>query len=108
MAHSGPDSTELLEGQRLWLKSYAGEHGFEIIGSSNDTGSGLTFDHPGLLAFWDAVDVILLADLTRLERDMNQIFQHWQLLRGRGVHIYTVVDGEIDMGCAMLQEIAGK
>lgn len=39
----------------------------------------------------------------------NQMFWYWQLLRGRGVHIYTVMDGEIDMGiCAMLQEIAGK
>lgn len=114
VAHSGPDSTELLEGQRLRLESYAGEHGFEIIASSNDTGSGLTLDRPGLLAFLDAVDneavdVLLLMDLARLGRDMDQVFRYWQRLRERGVHIYTVMDGEIDMGiCAMLQEIAGK
>lgn len=114
IAHSGPDSAELLEGQRLQLEHYAKECGFEIVGSSSDIGSGLTFDRPGLLTFWDAVDdeavdVLLLPNLARLGRNVNQVFRYWQLLRGRGVHIYTVTDGEIDLSIhAMLQEIAGK
>lgn len=56
MAHSGPDSTELLEGQRLRLESYARERCFEIIDSFSDTGSDLTLDRPGLLTFLYAVD----------------------------------------------------
>jgi len=114
VAHSGPDSTELLEGQRLRLESYAKEHGFEITGSSSDIGSGLTFNRPGLLAFLDAVDdesvdVLLLPNLARLGRDVDQVFQYWQILHGRGIHIYTVMDGEIDLSIhTMLRGIAGK
>lgn len=114
VAHSGLDRAELLESQRLRLESYAKKHGFEIAGSSSDIGSGLTFDRPGLLAFLDAVDdeavdVLLLPNLSRLGRDTNQVFRYWQMLHGRGVHIYTVTDGKIDLSThAMLQKIARK
>jgi len=114
MAHSGPDSAELLEGQRLRLEGYAREHSFDVVGSSSDIGSGLTLDRPGLLDFLDAVDkeavdVLLLTDLARLGRDTGQVFQYWQLLRGRNVHIYTVTDGEIDLSVyGRLQEFVRK
>lgn len=114
VAHSGPDSEELLAGQRLRLEAYAKEHGFEIIGCSSDIGSGLTLDRPGLQKFMDAVedetvDVLLLPNLARLGRDIDKVIQFWNLLCGRGVHVHTAIDGEIDLSInAMLQKIARK
>lgn len=114
VAHSAPDSEELLAGQRHRLEAYAKEHGFEIIGSSSDIGSGLTLDRPGLQKFTDAVedeavDVLLLSDLARLGRNIDKVIQFWNLLCGRSVHIYTAIDGEIDLSInVMLQKIARK
>jgi len=110
VAHSGPDSTELLTEQRRQLESYARGHGFNVVGSSRDIGSGLTFDRPGLQKFMDAVededvDALLLTDLARLGRDINKAVRYWRLLRGRGVRIYTVIDGEIDLS---IQETVRK
>ena len=69
VAHDGPDSAEVLNGQRFRLENYAREHGFEIVGYSSDIGSGLTLDRPGLLAFHAAaevgkVDILLLHSVT--------------------------------------------
>lgn len=114
VAHNGPDSAELLAGQQRGLEIYAREHDFEIVGGSSDIGSGLTFDRPGLLDFLDTVDdemvdVLLLPDLARLGRDMNKVIQYWQMLQGRGISIYTAMDGEIDLSInAMLQKVIGK
>jgi len=114
VAHRGPDSAEMLTGQRYRLESYARGHGFDIVGSSSDIGSGLTLDRPGLQKCLDtvedeSVDVLLLTDLARLGRDTSKVAQFWQLLHGRGVHIYTAIDGEIDLSInAMLQKIVGK
>ena len=114
IAHSGPDSVDVLAGQRLQLETYAKEHGLEIVGSSSDIGSGLTLDRPGLLDFLDAVedesvDVLLLPDLARLGRNINTVVRYWNILCGRGVHVYTVMDGEIDLSINMtFQEITRK
>ena len=114
VAHSGPDSMDVLAGQRLQLETSAKKHGLEIVGSSSDIGSGLTLDRPGLLDFLDAVedesvDVLLLLNLARLGRNINTVVQYWNLLRGRGVHVYTVMNGEIDLSINMtLQEITRK
>ena len=114
VAHSGPDNVDILAGQRLRLEAYAKEHNLEIVGSSSDIGSGLTLDRPGLQKFMDAVedeavDVLLLPNLARLGRDMKKVVLYWHLLRGRGVHIFTIIDGEIDLSIhTMLQEIVRK
>lgn len=113
--HSGSESAELIAIQKLQVECYAREYGLEVTGFSNDIGSGLIIDRPGLRAFLDAVedgnvDVLLLFSLTRLGRDMDQVTQFWQTLRGRDVRIYTVMEGEIDLGFRldMLQYFAGK
>ena len=114
VAHSCQNDEALLEGQRFLLESYARERGYEIIGASCDISSGLAFDRPGLLAFWETVnkgtvDGLLLLNLARLGRDMDQVFRCWQILRERGVHIHTIAEGEIDMSIyTMLPELAEK
>lgn len=114
VAHSGPDSAKLLEGQQLVLENYARDHGLQIVGASSDKGSGLTFDRPGLLDFLDAVDdeavdVLLLLELDRLGRNVSKVFWYWQMLRGRGIQIKTVMDGDVDLGIyEMFQKTIGK
>lgn len=102
VAHNGPDSAEVLDGQRLQLESYAREHGFEIIGCSSDIGSGLTLDRPGLLDFHAAaedgkVDVLLILKLSRLGRDIDKVTKYWHLLHDLDVSVHTADCGEIDL-----------
>lgn len=102
VAHNGPGSAEALNMQRLRLESSAKEHGFEIVGSSSDMGSGLTFDRPGLLGFHAAaedgkVDVLLLHSLTRLGRDTSEVRKYCYLLSDLGVSVQTADCGEIDL-----------
>ena len=56
MAHNGPDSTKMQDGQRFRLERYAKEHGFEIVGGSSDLRSILTLNRPRLLNFRGAAD----------------------------------------------------
>ena len=102
VAHNGPDSAEVLNMQQLQLESYAKEHGFEIVGSSCDMGSGLTLDRPGLLDFHAAaedekVDILLLHSLTRLGRDSSKVTKYCHQLCDLGVSVYTADYGEIDL-----------
>ena len=102
VAHNGPDSAEVLEMQRHSLESYAKEHGFEIVGSSSDKGSGLTMDRPGLLDFHAAAedgtaDALLVLKLSRLGRDVDKVTKYWHLLRDLGVSVHTADCGEIDL-----------
>ncbi len=102
VAHNGSDSAEVLEMQRHSLESYVKEHGFELVGSSCDIGSGLTMDRPGLLDFHAAAesgttDVLLVLKLSRLGRDVGKVTKYWHLLRDLGVSIHTADCGEIDL-----------
>jgi len=102
VACSGPHSAAELEMQQQELVRCAKEYGLEIVGASQDIGTGLTLDRPGLQEFMDAVeaesvDVLLLTDLARLGRDVNKVFQLWHLLRGRGVHTYIAGKGAVDL-----------
>ena len=112
VAHNGPDSAETLAAQRNRLESYAKEHDFEIVGSSSDIASGLTFENrPGLLEFHTEavdgdVDILLLCDLARLGRDLDRNLQYWYLLRDLDVSIHTANSGEVDLSvAAMLRKI---
>lgn len=108
VAHNGPDSEDVLAAQHYILEAYAKEHSLEVVGSSQDIGSGLTFDHrPGLLDFHTAavdgeVDILLLADLARLIRDLNRAVQYWRLLGDLAVSIHTANSGEVDLSIAAI------
>lgn len=102
VAHNGPDSAEVLDRQRHRLESYAKEHGFEIVGVSNDIESGLTMNRPGLLNFYAATedgdtDILLIHSLTRLGCDANKVTKYWHLLRDLGVSVHAADCGEIDL-----------
>ena len=116
IAHNGPNSTEVLAAQRHSLGAYAKEHSLEIVGFSNDIGSGLTMDRPGLLDFLAAakdgkVDILLIHSLSRLGRDMDKVVRYWSLLRDLGISIHTADCGEVDLSlehtmlCGIIDEM---
>ena len=114
IAHDGPDSTDVLATQRHTLTAYAKENGLEIVGFSDDIGSGLIMDRPGLMTFHaaaenGAVDILLVHSLTRLGRDMEKVTKYWNLLGDLGVSVRPIKDcREVDLsfGYKILCEIA--
>ncbi len=99
---SRENSVELLEVQKQLLKDYAKGHGLEIVGCSSNVGSGLTMNRPGLMEFHAApeggeTDILLLAKLSRLGRDLEEVLQYWRLLQKHHVHLYTATEGEIHL-----------
>ena len=112
VAHNGPDSAEALAAQRNRLEAYAKEHSVEVVGTSTDIASGLTFENrPGLLEFHNEavngdVDILLVCDLSRLGRDLDRTLQYWYLLRDLDVSVHTANSGEVDLSvAAMLRKI---
>ena len=99
---SRENSVELLEVQKQLLKDYAKGHGLEIVGCSSNVGSGLTMNRPGLMEFHAApeggeTDILLLAKLSRLGRDLEEVLQYWRRLQKHHVHLYTATEGEIHL-----------
>ena len=69
-----PDAHALAT-QQAALEAYAGQHGFEIVGITTEQASGLDFSRRGLSEVSSAVaagkiDVLLIANLSRLGRDI--------------------------------------
>lgn len=107
VAHDGPDSATMLAVQQCKLGFYAKKHDFEIVGSPSDTGNGLTFDRPGLMNFWAEaengdVDILLIANRSRMGRDTGEATQYWQMLHKLGVNVHTADCGEVDLLCCKM------
>lgn len=101
-AASKENSSGALRTQANKLKCYAKRHNLEIVGGSSDIGNGLTLDRPGLLEFHAAVedgnvDVLLLLSMSRLGRDVEDVFQYCLLLQERGVRICPIHSCEADL-----------
>ena len=89
-----------LKGQREDLISYAGQMGFEVVGESQDLGSGLRLDRNGLRKVTEAadagkMDVLLVMNITRIGRVMNQTVEFVHHLNKLGVKIYSPLSGEV-------------
>jgi len=94
------DAHSALKGQRKELSDYAEQMGFEIAGVSEDTGSVLDFEQPGLLEVMKAagdgkMDVLLVKRLDRIGRDMVKTMEFLRGLDQLGIRIYSPMEGEI-------------
>lgn len=94
------DTHGALKGQYEQLERYAEQMGFTVVGSSQDLGSGLRFDRPGLLAVRDAAkvgdcEVLLVASVNRIGRDMEKAAEFIRNLSDCGVRIYSPMEGEL-------------
>lgn len=92
-----------LKGQKKELTDYAEQMGFEIIGASQDTGSGLCFDRDGLSEVAEAaaagkMDVLLIINVSRLGRDALKTMDFIHQLGKQGVKVYSPLEGEISAG----------
>lgn len=75
---------------------------FAVVGSSQDLGSGLHFDRPGLQAVLEAAKVgsfqVLLVDsINRIGRDMTKTVNFIQTISDCGISIYSPMEGEIKL-----------
>ncbi|NCE65108.1 recombinase family protein [Pseudoflavonifractor sp. 524-17] len=67
----------VLAAQQASLEAYAEVHGFEVVGTTAEQASGLDFSRRGLAEVSGAVaagdiDFLLVANLSRLERDVGK------------------------------------
>ena len=96
------DTHGALKGQYEKLETYAAQMNFDIVGSSQDLGSGLNLDCSGLQAVLEAAkagsfQVLLLDSVSRIGRDMTKTINLIQTISGCNVSIYSPIEGEIKL-----------
>jgi len=96
------DEHDCLKGQRKELLDYAEQMDFEVVGESQDTGSGLSFDRNGVTEIMEAaekgkMDVLLVVSISRLGRDTAKTMAFIQGLEQLDIGIYSPLEGEIHL-----------
>ncbi len=94
------DTHGALKGQKKELADYAEQMGFEVVGTSEDTGSGLDFDRAGLAEVMRAAgegefDVLLVKRFDRIGRDAAKTLEFVRGLEQFGARLYSPLEGEI-------------
>lgn len=92
------DAHGILKTQKKELLDYAEQMGFEVVGASEDLGSGLIYDRPGLAECIKAAgdgkaDVLIVKDLSRIGRDTAQTLEFLRGLDRLGVKLYSPMEG---------------
>ena len=88
-----------LENQLRIIRTYAFEHGYQIVGESyDDNVSGMRFDRKGLNQVTQSVDAgqidaVIVKDLSRLGRHQMQTALFIDYLRQCGVAVVSVTEG---------------
>ena len=96
------DTHGALKGQYERLEIYAAQIGFTVVGSSQDLGSGLNFDRPGLQTVLEAAkagsfQVLLVDSVSRIGRDTAKTINFIQAISDCGLSIYSPMEGEIKL-----------
>lgn len=96
------DTHGALKGQYERLETYAAQMGFAAVGSSQDLGSGLHFDRPGLQDVVEAAkagsfQVLLVDSVSRIGRDTTKTIEVIQTISDCGISIYSPMEGEIKL-----------
>lgn len=94
------DTHGILKGQYEQLERYAEQMGFAEVDSSQDLGSGTSFDRPGLLAVQEAAkagdcQVLLVTSVSRIGRDVVKTVDFIRTLSDCGVRIFSPMEGEL-------------
>lgn len=102
------DTHGALKGQYERLEIYAAQMGFTVVGSSQDLGSSLNFDRPGLQTVLEAAkagsfQILLVDSVSRIGRDMSKTIEFMNTVMDCGVSIYSPMEAEIKLaGFTML------
>ncbi|WP_195200857.1 recombinase family protein [Faecalispora jeddahensis] len=96
------DTHGVLKGQYERLETYAAQMGFTIVGSSQDLGSSLHFDHPGLQAVVEAAktgsfQILLVDSVSRIGRDETNAKAFIKTLLSYGITAFSPLEGKILM-----------
>lgn len=96
------DTHGVLKGQYERLETYAAQMAFAVVGSSQDLGSGLHFDRPGLQAVLEAAkagsfQILLVDSVIRIGRDMAKTVNFIQTMSDCRISIYSPLEGEIKL-----------
>ncbi|EDK35820.1 recombinase family protein [Clostridium kluyveri] len=96
------DTHGALKGQYERLETYAAQMGFTVVGSSQDLGSGLHFDRPGLQSVLEAAKagsfhILLVDSVSRIGRDISKTINFIQTISDCGISIYSPMEGEIKL-----------
>lgn len=96
------DDTLALEMQERHLREYAHQHRWSVVGVSTDHHNGTTIFRPGLAELGKAVadgktDTILVLNLSRLCRSMEDATLYGEFLRKHSVDLYSVCEGRLDL-----------
>lgn len=96
------DNHGTMKGQKKELMDYAEQMGFEVVGCSEDLGSGMDFDRTGLAEVMKAAEegkmnILLIKKLDRLGRDTAKMLELLQGLDQLGIQLYSPLEGEIRM-----------
>lgn len=94
------DTHGMLKNQKKELYDYAEQMGLTVIGCSEDLGTGLDWNRPGLAEVEKAaeegkMDVLLVKKLSRLGRDTTQMLEFLRGLEQLGIKLYSPLEGEI-------------
>ncbi len=96
------DTHGALKGQYEKLETYSAQMGFAVIGSSQDLGSGLNFDRPGLQTVLEAAkagsfQVLLVDSVSRIGRDESTTNAVIRALMSYGITIFSPLEGKISI-----------
>ena len=96
------DTHGALKGQYERLETYAAQMDFVVVGSSQDLGSSLNFDRPGLQTVLEApkawsFQILLVDSVSRIGGDMTKTVNFIQTISGFNVSIYSPMEGEIKL-----------
>lgn len=91
---------ESMEAQRNELLRHVKSIGYEVVGESQDTGSGLCIDRKGIkevsaAAMSGQMDVVLFKNLSCLGRDMLPTLAYITQLNQWGVEAVSITQGTI-------------
>lgn len=96
------DTHGCIKEQKKELMDYAEQMGFEIVGSSQDVGSGPDFSRSGLREVKKAASdvkfgALLIKGLDRLGRDQIETAELLHGLNCLGIRLYSPQEGEIQL-----------
>ena len=96
------DEDDILKKQRELLWEYAGQMGFEVVGSSSDTGRNPLWERSGFRRFVDVavkgdVDALLVADRRCLTHLSMQMAGLKALAEGCGLQVYSPLTGPMEL-----------
>ena len=95
-----PDA-EALERQKQMLLHAADKQGFQVVGITAESGSGLSLERQGIKELLTAVDnkqmdIVFVKDASRIARNFIELWNCVERLETHGIEVLTLDDGFLE------------